>query len=515
MEHGFTREQFDLLRQWQGYRVDASDPRQASAYASLKEAYRATEAWAAELQRRLFPLGTTEIRKAPINQGQAFSPYTWAKIYPAPSSPRELAYTVGIDSGGFMVKIDTVGNPPVRAAYEALRGPDNQGSPFAEILSIEGGLRLSLEQLVAWSASAIGRFRMGYEEVAERIGLPRPKLALVTDQEASSRAFAAWRRILLAEAVRKGPIYWLLEGGIVMRPTRSGRSGDEDGLDLGIDPNGQVWAVQINEPRVPGSHNSGSAIGIDAAGKLFLLRQGLLRPNLTGGHTISGIEFVSRTGLVPVPVEAQGLAVKRQWFVVCALDSSPDDMRRATSRFVDRCAAARISADAGEAPPAIDSAEEFGAGERGGTYTLSARPAQGERTILRVQGAVWLALAKLVNEAGLRIRKGRHPLGFEVDAEIDDGKTTPLLVEIKTGISAGELHAGVGQLHIYPRLIPRLAAYDRVLLLPRTPAKAVCAAIESCGIAIHTYDLREGGGAEPEVSFQADFLRRCGISGAG
>lgn len=513
MEHGFTREQFELLRQWQGQRFEAGDPRHARAYARLKEAYLATEIWADALWTTMFPLGNTEIRKAPINQGQAFSRYTWAKIYPAPSSPRELAYTVGIDAGGFIVKIDTVGNPPARAAYEALRGPQNEGSPFAEILSIDNGLEMSLEQLAEWSANAIRRFRMGYEEVARGIGLALPKLILLTDEMASSRAFASWRRIMLAEAVRKGPVFWLLGGGIVMRPTRSGRTAHDDGLDLGLDPTGQVWAVQINEPRVPGDYNSGSAIGFDAAGELYLLRQGLLRPNVSGGHTISGTEFVSRTGLQPVGVEAEGLAKKRQWFIVCSLDSSPDEIRRATSRFVDRCAAARIASDAGESLAGIDPSELFASGESGGTYKLAARSAQEERTIVRLQGAVWLTLAKLLTPAGIRIRKGRHPLGFEVDAEIDGGKVTPLLVEIKTGTGASEIHAGVGQLHIYPRLIPRLSDYDRALLLPGLPAPAVRAAVSSCGIAIYTYDLREREGAEPDVTFSPEFLHRCGLSG--
>jgi len=510
MDHGFTREHFDLLRRWQGHHFDASDRGKVHAYARLKEAYLATEAWAAALQNRLFPLGRMDIRKAPINQGHAFSRYTWARIYPAPSSPKELAFTVGIDTDGFIVKVDTVGNPPVRPAYEALRGPSNEGSPFAEILSISNGLKLSFEQLVEWSAEAISNFRMGYEGVLQHIGLKVPKLTLITDDATSRGAFAEWRQCLVDGAVRKGSLFWVLEGGIVMRPKRSGRAPDQDGMELGIDPTGRSWAVQINEPRIAGDHNSLSAIAIDAGGERFLLRQGFLRPNVPGGFTISGTEFVSRTGLPPAPVEAEGLAARRLWFRVCSLDSGTEEMRRATSRFVDRCAAARISAEAEEAPIDTSPADMFSPGESGGSYKRRARSAEEERTIVRQHGAVWLALAEFITSAGLRVRKGRHPLGYEVDAEIDGGSAPPLLVEIKTATSADDIHAGVGQLHLYPRLIPRLTRFQRALLLPVLPPPEVRAAVEACGISVHTFDLDERQG-EAAVTFSDDFLRCCGV----
>lgn len=515
MDHGFKSEHFDLLRTWGGHHFDAADPQKANAFARLTEAYQATEAWASSLQARHFPLGRMVIRKAPINQGQAFSPYTWAKIYPATSSPKALAFTVGIDADGFTVKIDTVGETVARSAYVALRGPQNRGAPFAEILAPEAGVKLSLEKLVEWSVSAIRNFQMGYEEVLERIGIEIPKLTLVTDEAESRRGFAAWRRALLDRAVRKGALFWLLEGGIVLRPSRSGRAQDDDRMELGVDPTGRSCAVQINEPRIPGDHNSLSAIGVDAAGERFLLRQGFLRPNEPGGHTISGAEFVSRTGLIPAPVEAEGLAARRRWFRVCNLDSAPEEIRRATSQFVDRCAAARSASNAGEAPTDKGPEDAFAAGETGGTYKMRARAAEEERTILRRHGSVWLALAEHLSEAGIRFRKGRHPLGFEVDAEIDGGGTPPLLVEIKTGVSASEIHTGVGQLHLYPRLMPRLAEHGGALLLPGLPAPSVRAAVEACGIAIHCYELEERDGDSPKVTFSPDFLRRCGIHTAG
>jgi hypothetical protein len=271
MDHGFRAKHFELLRRWGSHHYDGADPPKAQARASLRGAWDATEAWANALQARLFPLGRVEIRKAVINQGQAFTPYTWAKIYPSPSSPGALAFTVGIDADDFVVKIDTVGNTDARAAYVELRGGDNANSPFGATLSRSEGLGLSLEALVDWSANAIRDFRMGYEEVLRRTGLAVPKLTLVTEAAESRRGFATWREALLSGAVRKGPLYWLPEGGIVFRPTRSGRMADDDGMELGVDPTGRTWAVQINEPRIAGDHNSLSAIAVSADGERFLL----------------------------------------------------------------------------------------------------------------------------------------------------------------------------------------------------------------------------------------------------
>lgn len=251
MEHGFTREHFQLLGRWAHHHYDSTDPEKAEAYRKLKTAYAATHAWAAALQVQLFPLGEVEIREAPVNQGHVFSPYTWGKIYPARSSPRALAFTVGIDATGFVVKIDTVGKPPQRAAYEALRGPANSGSPFGEVLPLADGLRLSLEELVEWSVHAIQNFRIGYDELLQRFGLASPLLTLITDQVASNAAFAEWREALLEGAVQRGSLLWLPEGGIVARPGRSGREPHDDRMELGTDPTGGTGRCRSTSPESP------------------------------------------------------------------------------------------------------------------------------------------------------------------------------------------------------------------------------------------------------------------------
>jgi 5-methylcytosine-specific restriction enzyme B len=171
----FTSEHFKLLDKWRGQARDKSNPEQNRAYEALEAAYGVTEAWANELQRRVFPHGRVELRKRPTNQGNNFSPYNWARIYPTVDSPKELAYTVGINhADGFVVKIDTVGlddSDPKRKQYLVLRGAFDNTSPILATLSKTEGLEKSLAELVDWSLSAIKAFKLRYADVVAQLAL--------------------------------------------------------------------------------------------------------------------------------------------------------------------------------------------------------------------------------------------------------------------------------------------------------------------------------------------------------
>lgn len=173
----FTSEHFKLLNRWQGQKRDTSNQEQNRAYEDLTKAYAVTEAWANEVRRKLCPQGQVDVRKRPTNQGNNFIGYNWAKIYPHPEAPKELAYTVGINADhGFVVKIDTVGlddGDPVRRAYLALRGAFDNTSPIIAKLPAADGLDISLAELVDWSIGAIRSFRLRYEEMVARLNLGR------------------------------------------------------------------------------------------------------------------------------------------------------------------------------------------------------------------------------------------------------------------------------------------------------------------------------------------------------
>lgn len=173
MGDSFTSDHFKLLNKWKGQKRDESNPEQNRAYADLKKAYEVTEAWAGEVKAKLFPTGDVKIRKRPTSQANSFLPYNWARIYPYPDAPEELAYTVGIDAeAGFVVKIDTVqADPALRALYEEVRGPLHGQSPIVAVLPASEGLSKSLADLVTWSVDAIRGFKLRYDEVVARLDL--------------------------------------------------------------------------------------------------------------------------------------------------------------------------------------------------------------------------------------------------------------------------------------------------------------------------------------------------------
>ena len=169
----FTQKHFELLEKWHGKKSNPENPEQIKDYPELKEAYGITELWAKLLQQKLFPEGKVKIRKSPVNQGGNFFSYNWAKIYPQQNSPQELAYTVGISTDGFAVKIDTVnvGNK-LRQRYEYVRG-DYHHSKIVSMLPSVDGLSLfdNIDELVEWSIEKINDFSLKYDEVVGMIEL--------------------------------------------------------------------------------------------------------------------------------------------------------------------------------------------------------------------------------------------------------------------------------------------------------------------------------------------------------
>lgn len=169
----FTQQHFDLLEKWQGKKSEPDDIEQQHDYPKLKEAYEITERWAKALQKKMFPDGKVKLRKSPVNQGGNFFSYNWAKIYPSKDSPQELAYTVGISTDGFTVKIDTVNvGKNLRQRYEYVRG-DFHHSKIVSILPSTDGLNLfdNVDALVDWSKEEINNFQLAYDEVVGMVEL--------------------------------------------------------------------------------------------------------------------------------------------------------------------------------------------------------------------------------------------------------------------------------------------------------------------------------------------------------
>ena len=340
-------------------------------------------------------------------------------------------------------------------------------------------------------------------------------LTISSDANLVKRAFDTWRSALLEEGIRDGYLWRLPEQRIVFRNQSDARN---DMLDrrtaLGTDPNGDYWAVQINEAENPGDPNVNSAIALDEKDRPFLLRQGRLTPPVAGNKHILEAEFRALTGLMPKTVKNGDTPSKqREWYVVTPLDVSSDEIRYATGRFVDICAKAREREAAGSGTlPDTTPVVGLGNDETGGTYTIGARDAQDVKHIRKQQGEVWQRLAVILREAGIAIDKPKHASGYEVDAIIA-GPIEPILLEIKSGATAADVYAGMGQLQLYPKLLPQLGRHQLVLLLPSLPQQALVKAVEECGVRLCTYEFYEESG-ELIITFSDQFKEICGIQPA-
>jgi hypothetical protein len=156
-----------------------------------------------------------------------------------------------------------------------------------------------------------------------------------------------------------------------------------------------------------------------------------------------------------------------------------------TAQFVRACARAR-EADLTETEKPPVPAYFVSTVESGGSYLMTAQTFS-ERTIRRMHGDVWQHLWKRLKKLGVTLVKSRHPLGYEIDGvfQLKDGRE--FLIEIKTDSSASSIHAAVGQLHLYPALMPRLKNTSKYLLLPSPPDRELVKAIEDLGISVNTY----------------------------
>jgi len=172
----FTSDHFKLLNKWKGTIYDKSNPEQQKVYEELSQAFDVTKRWAEAVQQSFFPMGWSKTVRKPTDQWQKkFIPYNWGRIYPSSESPKELAYTVGIDAVlGFVVKIDVVDtqteDSALRPKYEAIRGPLT-ASPIVAVLPATDGLAKSFSDLVAWSVEAIRNFKLRYDDLVAQLNL--------------------------------------------------------------------------------------------------------------------------------------------------------------------------------------------------------------------------------------------------------------------------------------------------------------------------------------------------------
>lgn len=266
-------------------------------------------------------------------------------------------------------------------------------------------------------------------------------------------------------------------------------------------------AVQLNQPHSVGSEHPGTVVGTDRQGRRYILRQGDLHAS-PSKQRIGAAEFRRRTGLTPVETRIAGRSTNKEWHVVARVDGpTAEAIVRSTAAFVRRCWNARMfGRQAAEDQARL--ARLFGQPERGGWYDID--PALMPTRVLRIQGYVSECLADILSEFDIELAKPRHAANYEVDGTIDAPRG-PLLIEIKTGVTAADVYCGVGQLTIYPVVLGGLDDHAKILLLPGSPTHALTQALRACGVELHRYDLKRGR-RTAAATFTAEFLRRCGVS---
>ncbi|MFC5357896.1 hypothetical protein [Azospirillum himalayense] len=75
-----------------------------------------------------------------------------------------------------------------------------------------------------------------------------------------------------------------------------------------------------------------------------------------------------------------------------------------------------------------------------------------------------------------------------------------------------DIHTGIGQLALYPELMPELKQHRPVLLLPDAPPTALAAAIAAQGVNCHWYGWTGTTAGEGSIAFSPEFESLCGLS---
>jgi 5-methylcytosine-specific restriction protein B len=256
-QNSFSEKHFELLQKWKGTLADRNNSEGFLVYQQLSEAYNVTKMWGQMLAAELFgEAGHEKSVRKPTNQNQKYTSYHWSKVYPSRRAPEELAYTVGIDAvDGFYVSMDLVDSKvddkTLRAKFDAIRTtPPVTG--LTSSMPADAGLKLSLPELVEWSANQIKKFELSYDEMADRLQLSRAQaekaiIAHFRSNEDFSKRQPKWpaevtsRFCRLATAVHDAGLDWWYTKS-KSSPLRFGRKekGPGNGRPIG-------WLLPMNE----------------------------------------------------------------------------------------------------------------------------------------------------------------------------------------------------------------------------------------------------------------------------
>jgi hypothetical protein len=218
--------------------------------------------------------------------------------------------------------------------------------------------------------------------------------------------------------------------------------------------------VEMNQPPRGIDQNLQAVFALDDEGGRWLLHQGRMSVRPTN---VTEADFIAATGLKPTRVDFSD-GSRGDYHKVAPIDEPDHVIQEHMAAFIAQCAKARLAKKA-PADPVIAALADVQDWERGlspettGSFKVAARgPVQGRRR----HAEVWRALVADLTRRGVPHSNDR--VGQYGPDLFTYGNGPKVLFEIKSSPSATDIFGGVGQLHIYERLLG--GSYRKVLVVP-------------------------------------------------
>lgn len=326
----------------------------------------------------------------------------------------------------------------------------------------------------------------------------------IEDRKAVLSASRDWERAFAQGATELrgmgGTVYWHDSFGIW---GLFGESERKDGTRRDWNAFGQIPAafrsnivVEINPPRKGKNTNLQGGFAIDDEGRRWILHQGRMS---VPGSRVTERDFIDVTGLKPVEVAFQD-GERELFHPVAPIDAHAVVLQEAIATFVANCARVRLAKVApSEILDGLSSAEQWErtlSPEATGSFEISARDPVIAR---RKHAEVWRALA-----AELTRRKLPHSNErvMRYGPDLFTYENPRILFEIKSAATSQDIFAGVGQLHVYERLLK--SDFRKVLVVPRGVGAALAGPLDDLGLFTLEYDRKRRA-----VLFDRDGLNAC------
>ena len=240
--------------------------------------------------------------------------------------------------------------------------------------------------------------------------------------------------------------------------------------------------VEINPPPNARLWNMQGVLARTEDRKRWLFHKGRMS---IPGRVISEVDFAEVTNLSKCTVTYSDHH-STECYPVANIDAAHSTLQKQIASFVRECQRIRLHYQFGE-QVAEQERRILEAEARSPELTDSYRVGPIDaRIIQRRHGKVWHALTKAVSSSR-RMHTNQRVGRWGPDLVTCDDKT-PVLFEIKVGITAADLQRAVGQLFLYEKLLD--GRYRKVLVIPKELSKPLASAVQNLDIEILTFRFR-------------------------